>query len=189
MKNRVSIAMLGVAAAAFALPASAQFYAGGGLGQSTLKGDLSCEGFGPPLSCDDKDTAWKIFAGYQANRNFAAELTYQDLGKSRISGFGASAQIESSAFDISALGILPFGGQLGVYGRLGIYYATTKGSSNLIPNVDETNTGLTYGIGLQWNPAPKFGVRVEWQVYNDVGGGNIGNGDINVLGISGLYRF
>ena len=182
----------GLTGAAFALPAQAQWYAGAGFGQSALKGDLGCSGInGGGISCDDKDTALKLFAGTQINPNFAAELTYQNFGKTSVSGGGFSAEIKSYAFDLSALGMLPFGGQFAGYGRLGLYYAKSEGTSNIpgLANVSENNTGLTYGLGLQWNPMPKLGVRVEYQVYNDVGGGDLGKGNIDVLGVSALYRF
>jgi hypothetical protein len=32
-------------------------------------------------------------------------------------------------------------------------------------------------------------VRVEYQVYSKVGGGDLGKGDIEVLGVSGLWHF
>jgi OOP family OmpA-OmpF porin len=184
--------LLGIAAATVSAPAMAQFYAGGGLGQSQYKDELSCDGTGGTgVSCDDKGTAFKLFAGYQVNRNFAAEVTYQDFGKTSITGGPLHAEIKSYAFDVSALGMLPFGGQFAGYGRLGLYYAKSEGTSNIpgLPNVSENNTGLTYGIGLQWDPMRNLGVRVEYQVYNDVGGGDLGKGDINVLGVSALWRF
>jgi OOP family OmpA-OmpF porin len=197
MKTTGLIAVLGAAAIGFATPASAQMsmnnvYVGGGIGQSKFKGELSCDGVsGPGVSCDDKDTAFKIFAGYQINRNFAAELTYQDFGKVSASAAPFSVEIKSHAFDLSALGMLPFAGQFAGYGRLGVYAAKSEGTTNIpgVSNASESNTGLVYGLGLQWDPMPKLGVRVEWQVYNDVGGGDLGKGDIEVLGLSALWRF
>ena len=185
------VVMAGLTVAAFALPAQAQWYVGAGAGQSTFKDELSCQGSAPGVSCDDKDTALKLFAGTQINRNFAAELTYQNFGKVTISGGGFNAEIKSYAFDLSALGMLPFGGQFAGYGRLGLYYAKSEGTSNIpgLANVSENNTGLTYGIGVQWSPVPNLGVRVEYQVYNDVGGSDLGKGNIDVLGVSALYRF
>jgi OOP family OmpA-OmpF porin len=189
MKTTGLVAALGLAAAAFALPAQAQWYAGGGFGQSSFKDELGCSGAGAGISCDDKDTAWKAFAGYQVNRNFAAELTYQDFGKAKASDGVDSASVKSNVFDISGLGMLPFANQFAGYARLGIFFARTDFDSTFIGGSSQSNSGLTYGLGLQWDPMPKLGVRVEWQIYNDVGGGDIGKGDIQVLGLSALYRF
>lgn len=190
MNKRSWLAILGIAAVTIALPASAQsqWYAGGGLGQSKFKGDLGCDGTAP-FSCSDTDTAFKIFGGYQINRNFAAEATYQDFGKTKLSGFGTSAEIKSHAFDVSALGMLPFANQFAAYGRLGVYFASSDGTSNVGINASQSNSGLTYGVGLQWDPMPNLGVRAEFQVYNKVGGGDLGKGDIQVIGASALWRF
>ncbi len=188
MNKTAWIAGLGIAAATFALPASAQWYLGAGLGQSKFKGELGCDNTAP-FSCSDTDTAFKIFGGYQVNSNFAAEATYQDFGKTELSGGGITAAIKSHAFDVSALGMLPFGGGLAAYGRLGMYAASSDGTSNVGISASESNTGLTYGLGLQWDPTRNFGVRVEYQVYDKVGGGDLGKGNIDVIGLSGLWRF
>src|ERR1700687_2854672 len=88
------------------------FYAGGSIGQSKAKD--ACEGV--TISCDDKDTAWRIFGGYQVNRNFAVELGYADLGKATasgiVSGVNVNAKAEATAFDLVAVGILPVANQL-----------------------------------------------------------------------------
>jgi OOP family OmpA-OmpF porin len=188
MNKRSWVAALGIAAAMFALPASAQWYAGVGLGQSTFKGDLSCAGTAG-FSCSDTDTALKIFGGYQINPNFAAEATYHDFGKVSLSGGGLSASIKSHAFDVSALGMLPFATHFAAYARLGVYFASSDGTSNVGVNASQSNSGFTYGLGLQWDPISNIGVRVEYQAYNQVGGGDLGKGDIQVLGVSGLWRF
>ncbi len=188
MTKKLWVAALAITGATFALPASAQWYAGAGLGQSKFKGDLSCDGVSG-FSCTDTDTAFKIFGGYQINPNFAAELTYQDFGQVKLEGSGLNASIKSHAFDISALGMMPFSGQFAAYGRLGVYFASSDGTSNVGVNASASNNSLTYGLGLQWNPMPNLGLRAEFQIYNKVGGGDLGSGDIQVIGVSGLWRF
>jgi OOP family OmpA-OmpF porin len=188
MNKRSWVAALGIAAAMFALSANAQWYAGAGVGQSKFKGDLSCDGTAP-LSCSDTDTAFKVFGGYQINPNFAAEAAYQDFGKVSVSGGGVNASIKSHAFDVSALGMLPFATHFAAYARLGVYFASSDGTSNVGINASQSNSNLTYGLGLQWDPMSNLGVRVEYQVYSKVGGGDLGKGDIDVLGVSGLWRF
>jgi len=189
MQKKSLLAALGFAAAVFALPASAQWYAGAGLGQSKFKGDLGCDNSSGLTSCDDKDTAWKLFGGYQVNKNLAGEATYQDFGKAKASAAGVNADVKSHAFDVSALGMLPFLESFAGYGRLGVYYAMSDGNSNAGVSADKSNWDVTYGLGLQWNPTPKLGVRAEFQVYNKVGGGDLGKGNVEVLGVSGLWRF
>src|SRR5260221_14226745 len=60
------IAVLAVITCAFALPAAAQFdtgalYVGGSVGQSQFK--QGCTRLPSGVSCDEKDTAWRILGG------------------------------------------------------------------------------------------------------------------------------
>ena len=171
----------GVAATfVFAGPATAQtswsdVYLGATIGQSKFKD--GCGGFG---DCDDEDTAWRIFGGYQFNRYFAAELGYHDLGEASASA-GAS---EGTAWEILGVASYPFTNQFSVYGKLGGYRGDLEG-----PGGDESNTDLTYGVGLRYDFTPKVGVRGEWQRYSELGGGNVVETDVDVLSVGILYRF
>src|SRR5438094_10099337 len=79
------------------------WYLGGNIGQSKLKDGCSGLG-GSGISCDDKDTAFKILGGYNINRNFAAELGYTDLVKDTDSGLGLTVDLKTTAWDISVDG-------------------------------------------------------------------------------------
>ena len=187
MKSAVLTAV--VAASAFALPAAAQmnmsaFYVGATFGQSDFG---SCDA-PAGVSCDTKDTAWRALAGYQINRNFAAELGYHNLGETKFSGAGIDARAKVNAWELVGIGAFPFANQFAAYGKLGGYHAKTEVSGN-IGSGDDTNTGVTYGVGLQWDPMPPLGVRLEWQRYNDVGGDNSAKGDISVLSLGAIWRF
>lgn len=182
-------------AAAISTPAIAQdrgFYAGGHLGQATI--DKFCDDTaGTGISCDDKDTSWKILGGYQVNRNFAVELGYIDFGKvqASVAGIG-SVSAEANAFDLVAIGILPVADRFSVYGKLGAYRSTTDGKVRTIfgnDDLSEDTTDLTFGLGASFDITRQFSVRGEWQRYNDVGGGDIGESDIDVISAGVLFRF
>jgi len=185
-------AVLGVASAMLvAAPAFAQdqgFYAGLTLGQSKQKD--ACDGIGGGASCDDKDNAWRILGGYQFNKNLAVELGYNDLGEVSASG-AFSASIEAKAWEVTAVGSWPFTPQFSAYGKLGLYRGETDFSTNnpAFGSESETNTDLTYGIGVRWDFTKNLGVRAEYQIYKDLGGGNIGESDVNVISIGGIFRF
>jgi opacity protein-like surface antigen len=72
---------------------------------------------------------------------------------------------------------------------LGLYRGETKLSSNVGISAKESNTDLTYGIGVRYDFMRNFAVRAEWQRYGDVGGGNVGKSDVDVLNIGALYKF
>src|SRR5689334_13737483 len=130
MKTKAVIALLGLAA--FTLPAAAQnaFYAGGSIGQATAR-DF-CNGLsGPGVSCDDQDTAWKIYGGYQFHPNVAVELGYADLGEAKASGGGAQFSDKATAFDLTGVGSWSFASQLSVFGRFGFYRSDVKSDASL----------------------------------------------------------
>lgn len=190
-KARAGLAVLGIAGAiAFSGAAVAQdtgFYAGLSLGQSTA--DDACTGVsGPGISCDDKDTAWKILGGYQFNRHFAVELGYTDLGEVSASGPGGSVSVESSAFEVVAVGMMPIADKFSIYGKLGVYRGETDASAPGV-SISESTTDLTFGIGARYDFTRNLGVRAEWQKYSDVGGGEIGEADVDVISVGVIFRF
>ena len=192
MKTKATVAILGLAAAAFALPAAAQMkmpdlssaYIGGSLGQSKMK--LDCTGLS---SCDDKDTAFRIFGGYQVNRTFSAELGYTDLGKAKFRATGVDGKFEASAFDLSAIGAWPLANQFSIFGRLGAYYGTIKVSGTGVIGSDKSKAGLTFGLGGQYDFNRNLGLRLEWQRFAKMDSGAGGKSDVDNLSIGALYRF
>lgn len=179
-------------ALACALPAAAEehkgFYVGGTLGQATARG--ACDGIaGPGVTCSDSDGAWRLLAGYQFTRNFSAEAGYHDFGKVSASSPLGSAEIKSSAFELVGVGAMPLGERFSLYGKLGLYVADSKGSNSLGFSASDSATDLTFGAGLQYALTPSLGLRGEFQRYSDVGGDNVGKGDIDVLSVGLLWRF
>jgi OOP family OmpA-OmpF porin len=182
-KARNGLAILGLASTmAFVGPAFAQdqgWYAGLTFGQSKAKD--ACEGV---PDCDDKDTAWRILGGYQFNKNLAVELGYTDLGEASATG----ASIEATAWEVVAVGSWPFTPQFSAYGKVGMYRGEVDASAPGI-SLSESNTDLTYGIGVRWDFAKNLGLRAEYQIYSDVGGGDIGESDAEVISVGVIWRF
>lgn len=163
--------VVGLSAAAFALPAAAQmtsdtsaFYLGASVGQSKIK---DCTG------CDDKDTAWRLLGGYQLNRNFSAEVGYHNLGD-----FGGA---KATAWELVGVGLYPVANQFGIYGKLGGHHSEVKDGRSVSGN------GLTYGAGVQYDIMPALGLRGEWQRYDKVGG--VSDSKIDVMSVGAVWRF
>lgn len=165
------------------------FYAGASIGQSDVQD--GCDGLSgvAGISCDDSDSAWKIFGGYRLNPNLAVELGYTDLGEISASGFGVNVSAESSAWELVGVGSFPINNQFSIYGKLGMYRAETDGRSNVGVAADESNTGLTFGFGVAYNFTRAVAVRAEWQKYSDVGGGNVGESDVDVMSVGLVVNF
>jgi OOP family OmpA-OmpF porin len=164
------------------------WYLGGSIGQSSM----DIEGCGGVVSCDDKDTAWRILGGYQINRNFAVELGFHQLGDASASFPGGRVDFEANAIELVGIGAVPLANNFAVYAKAGFYRGETEATgSNVAGPIDmkETNTDITYGVGVQYSFNPKFGIRAEWQRYPNMGGEEIGESDIDVLSIGVVVRF
>lgn len=166
------------AAAGLAGPASAQMsdimssaYIGASFGQSDF-GD-TCSGF---AGCDDKDSAWKIFGGYQINRTFGVELGYTNLGEVSVAGAGA----EVTAWELLGIAAIPVG-PVSLYGKLGFARAEVEGTGALA-GLSDTGTELTYGIGVQYDFTKQLGIRGEWQRYDL-------DDAVDVLSVGVVFRF
>jgi OOP family OmpA-OmpF porin len=175
IKAALAVAAFTFAGAAAAQPSLSSVYVGGTIGQAEYKD--GCAGL---TDCDEKDTAWRILGGYQFNRYFAAELGYHDLGEVS----APAGAVEGTAWELVGIGAYPIVDKLSVYGKLGAYRGELEA-----PGAEETNSDLTYGVGLQYDVLKNVGVRGEWQRYNKMGGGAIDETDVDVLSVGVVYRF
>jgi OOP family OmpA-OmpF porin len=186
---------MGLITSAPLLAQEAGFYLGGSVGKS--KGKDACGS--AATTCDDTDSAWKLFGGYQINRNFAAELGYTDLGKFTASGvvrgINVSARFEAKAWELVGIGSIPFG-KISPYGKLGLYRGEVKGRAvgslgavSVTASDKDTNTDLTFGLGVKFDFTSNIGIRGEWQRYQKMGGDDVGKSDVDVLSVGLMYRF
>lgn len=193
--------LVAVTAFFLAVPAFAQdsgFYAGGGIGQAKFKDACGSAPGITVLSCDDKDTAWRILAGYQFNRNFAVEGGYTDLGEVSGSGLvlGLPFDVGVSAKGWELLGVasVPFNNELSAYAKAGIFRWKVKGTAAIsglgTGSVSDNGTDFTFGVGLRYDFTKSVGARLEWQRYNDVGDDSTtGKADINLWSLGIVVKF
>lgn len=189
-------------------------YAGLSVGQASAKDFPSAAQFDAELasfgittassSVDDSDTAYKLFVGYRANKYFAVEASWADLGEatysaqvtSPMSG-NANASWEASAFALSALGILPLTNQFEVFGKLGYSLwdadlrvsASSGGVSLGEESADEDGSSVVYGLGASFSFTPNFAVRAEWERYDGIGDDDTGESDVDMWSVGLQYNF
>ena len=184
----------GLSSSLYAQMSTSNFYAGASFGQTKAKD--ACNGAAASgFSCDDSDTAGRIFGGYQFNRNLAAELGYAELGKVTANsvdpGAPGSINWKARAWDIQAVGIMPLSEQFSLLGKLGVALwrldLTESGSTPM--SSSPTGTKLTYGVGGQYDFTNKVGMRVEWQKYKDIGTDATIKSDVAVFSLGALYKF
>lgn len=211
--TRRTLRLLGLAGlSAMALtPASAQDsypYVGLSLGRTTARideGRITSSLIGPGLGIsslqrDDTGVGYKLFGGYQMNRNFALEAGYFNLGKT---SFQASTlplgtldgELKFEGINLDLVGTVGFTERLSGIGRVGAQYARTRDSFSgtgavLVtnPNPGKNETNLKYGLGLQYAFSPSFMVRAEAENYrvNDAVGRH---GDVAMYSVGLVFPF
>ena len=198
MNRKVGAAILGLLLAAAAGAAAAQvpekgIYIGGSLGYSQYKD--SCKNLLIP--CEENDTMWRAFAGYQFNRYWAAEIGGGHLGEAEgqgtIAGVGSgSFRLKAYGLDVTAIGSMPISGGVSAFGRFGAYRSRTtldqQGTFFATTHDAGTNSGFTYGAGLGYNLS-RLGIRVEWQRYANIGASTTGTDEIDAFSFGVLFRF
>lgn len=205
----LALALLGAvsSSAVFAQDAPG-WYVGGNIGatQSDFNNDsinstLAGRGFRVnAMTEDDSSSGYKLFGGYQLNRNFAVEGGYYDLGRFSYNStttppgsFGGSTRVKGLNLDL--VGTLPLTDRFSVIGRVGAAYARSRASvatTGFVPfNLFETSKNDTYakvGLGLQYALTEALAVRAELERYR-VHDPVRNRGYIDMASVGLIYRF
>ncbi|HEX9183116.1 MAG TPA: outer membrane beta-barrel protein [Burkholderiales bacterium] len=208
----IFVAWLAGVLTAAAGPAFAQagWYAGLALGSSNV--DLSPDvvavsgATSTSFVSDQRDPGVKVFAGYRFNRHFALEGGYAWLGEFQAttqvtapSSGALNADIRIIGLFVDALAILPLGERFAAFAKVGVLgsetrtFRSTSGTATPAPGVNTNastdDVDLSYGLGAQYDFAKNVTLRVEWQLYADVGDANTGQTDVNLYAAGLLFRF
>lgn len=189
-----------IAAAFVAMPASAQWYVGGGVGSSKISGADGTAPTAPPLTltgADSSKASIKLYGGYQFTPNWGVEAQYTDLGNRDIAirnGGGvqlATGSLKASQFSIAGTGTLPLANNFALFGKLG--FSSNHGKVTALGISDSgSKTSPLIGVGVKYNFTPKLAMRFEYEDFgkfdNDGGaGGSAIRGDN--FGLSLQYAF
>jgi hypothetical protein len=163
--------------------------------------------------------AWTLYAGYQFNRLFAAELDYLPLGEftRRANGTGILKPFAATRFNtveslkleglgLAAVATLPVKGKFSVFGKLGGFFWDGKldSATNFIgiPNtgqpphgpvaatVEKNGLSPYYGLGGSYQITKRLHLRGEFMQVLNVGGGlTTGQANVNVISIGMQLNF
>ena len=155
-----------------ALAADNSFYGALDLGQSKAKD--ACTPFAgiAGVSCDEKDTSYRLAGGYNFNKNFGAEISYTDYGDATANGPGGAANAGATAFQIVGTGALPLGNQFSLTAKAGLASVDVNASVNtflLTGAASANNTNFVWGVGAQFDVTPSIGIRVNYEDLGTVG--------------------
>ncbi len=193
----------------FALAADRVWYGGINVGQSRtniddarISTELQSAGFATAVTAkDERDKAYKLFGGYQFNRNFALEGGYFDLGQSSYTATTTgpagtlTGKMKRQGVNLDAVGTMPINDKFTVLGRLGLIYAESKdtfagtgGVSVPSPSASKRSANYKVGLGLQYDLNESIGLRGEVERYQiEDSAGNRGGVDVYSAGL--IFKF
>jgi OOP family OmpA-OmpF porin len=155
-------------------------HAGASIGQSELK--LGCPS---GAGCDDKDTAFRAFAGGRFNNAFGLELGLVNYGKFDRGG----GETKGWGLDIPLILGFPIGANSSVFAKAGIQYSRMEVGSNLtlVRTGKESGWGPRYGLGAQIGLTPQWAIRGDWDRYHVRFPGT--KDDVDTLTVGAQYTF
>ena len=209
----LALASLGATAALAAAPALAdESYFYGGLGVATSRGKLDAAGLtaaqlpvgtvAVSSAIDDRETAYKVFGGYQLNRWVGFEFGYFSLGKfttHAVTDTGGTpgtldGKLNFKGLNLDVVGTAPIADKFSLIGRLGTQIARNRSSYTAVgfsPNdasPNNRNTNYKVGVGLQYEIDPAVLLRTEIERYRvKEAPGN--HGIVNTWSISLVFPF
>jgi OOP family OmpA-OmpF porin len=182
MKRNTLKTSIIVLAVAMSGPAFAGGYLGAGIGQAST--DICDELFAlGATSCDEEDTGFKFFGGYEMNQNIAIEGSYMDYGELDASDGSTSVNADVTALALSVKGMIPLNENFSIFAKLGAAFWEADASATGFGSIDEDGTDLIYGLGAEIAINKTFGVLGEWEQLDADGE------DVDLLSISAIMRF
>ena len=208
-----TIAVAALLASGQAAAQTSGWYIGGGPGATNAKferGDFTDLATGATYSVDDSDVAPRVFGGYRVAPNWAVEFGIAALGSYK-HRFNAGTGTALYRYDVSAATVamaanLPLAGGVSFNGRLGAAFTATRlrgpsetgtiatfppsCANNFFDDCTSTKTNFLWGLGVQFDINPRWGMRLDYDNYGEVGEeGETGRAKIEALSASVLFRF
>ena len=181
------------------------YYWGLGVGQSQSQIDDSLttnsllKSFNSPssFSSERQDTAYKVFGGYQLNKNFALEAGYFNLGKftyaTSLPGGTLNGRYETEGVNLDLVGTMPLSTKWSALARVGLQHANTRDSFSgpgLPAYASNDNSSrvnnMKVGLGLQYEITPSVLLRGEAERFR-LRDGISNNGDVNYYSMSLVF--
>jgi len=153
-------------------------YVGFGVGRSKFESDCS-SGF----SCENRDTAYKLFIGGRLHEMVSVEAGYIDFGKASRDG----GSIDAHGATLSLVGSVPVAEGISLLGRVGTTYASTNRSAAVGSTGSENGFGVHYGAGVGFSLTRTVQLVAEWErhqvEFRD------SRRDLDIYGVGMRFRF
>ena len=151
--------------------------------------DRSCES--NAIKCDKDEEGYGIFTGYEFNRSWALELSYNDIGDTSVTypGFVLDGKLRQA--DLSLKGSFPLTERVDgprMYGKLGAAYWDAKVRGGLVDRDDDGVRPLA-GLGFEFPMGDYWSTRIEYQYIDRIGSRDIRWTDAHFVGLALVRNF
>lgn len=150
-------------------------------------------GFADDKGLDDDGDGIKVYGGYRFNRYIALEGALVSLGEDL-----GPADVIKDGISVQAVATWPVRKKLGLFVKVGFFdweervgsgefeCFSFSGGFTCFEEEDKIDDGTSaiYGLGLDYHFGRRWSFRVEGERFVDVG-----EGDIDMISISSLFRF
>ena len=167
-------------------------------------------------STSDDGWAGRLYAGYQFDCHWAAELGWSIFSDVNTNGtirgvdlvttspytIRANGSVDIDAVDLVVKGMMPLENNFSIYGKLGVAYVWSHGgdanASFVEPGIINVSTGNvnlsnehkffpTAGIGVGYDITPNVVANIEYDRIQKVGSSDLGSTDLATVGLA--YHF
>jgi OOP family OmpA-OmpF porin len=162
---------------------SERFYVGGSVG--SVKANTGVSGLTGTASLDERDTGYKLYAGYAMNQYASVELQYANFGEATLSGTtgdhfsydgqtyqflasNASLRLKTDSIGASVLLGMPLGEQVTPFVRAGLHRWESDmkiTATNISTNDSDHGTDPFFGVGLDVKIIKNISARIEAERY------------------------
>jgi OmpA-OmpF porin, OOP family len=130
-------------------------YFGAGIGNAAVDGAIASTDF------SGNDTSWKAIGGWRFLQFLAAEADWIDFGNIE----DKDVKVDITGFEMSGLGILPFGKHFELFAKAGLASWHTRIDSSSPHSSDNGNDGM-YGAGAAFRLGESLQIRVEYERFD-----------------------
>jgi OOP family OmpA-OmpF porin len=151
--------------------------------------DRSCES--NAIKCDKDEAGYGIFTGYEFNRNWALELSYNDIGDTVATYPGFTLDGKLRQADLSIKASFPLTERIDgarMYGKLGAAYWDAEVSDGLV-NVEDDGVRPLAGLGFEFPMSDHWTTRLEYQYIDRIGNRDIRWADAHFVGLALVWNF
>jgi opacity protein-like surface antigen len=174
----------------------AQWYIGGGIGQSSTSFNNADYSLNTPSVHESQistKAAYKVFGGYELGSNWAVEGGYTSLGKPVYNYTGTTtggASVQETSGSIAAKATLSSIDRLSFFGKFGLTDNKSVLGGSVLQSGWQYRPELLLGAGGEFEASKTLGIRLEYESYGKFGDATTtGRTNVDLWSVGVKYKF